>query len=617
MLTPSGKPAGNIDKIMLLSRWARHLHENGHSMIYAGMGKPTLATNESAASAALRYWSEIQFSSQNAHHFYRNNENNPETRNSLAKMGGVIDYGDPQGDFDARQTMAKALTKWYQGKINILPQDILFTVGGAGAIHTTLKFINKDSSNGRIITPFPHYSLYANSVENTFLHPINVMKQPGYRLTAKALEESIQSALSKVKVDGRKVSAFLFNDPNNPLGTIVSEKEWTEIAEILRQYPGIPIILDEAYAEMRLDGKHYKSLLEVAPDLQDRIILFRSATKALSAAGQRMAIIFTKNPNWMEKLIANNVNTCGHAARIEQKVFAAALENFSKADREELAAFYGPQVQLANQRLANMGASLPDPQYKVEGTFYTLADMSDLFGLELPAEAEKALGKKGIVETGEDVTYYLLFKGVMLAPLCYFGANPKNGFMRITCSGGDAEINALCDVLEKILSEARLIKVKDIQKQVRSCLEILDALDTKSATAIREKYQTQLNSNSPRSNGVDLKKLLESLKSCLEETHHSLMGAKHKLSMLRRGFDEGRYAKRVQCLYRKHSAKSHLTKLKQEQAIQWEKWVKSTYQHLPPLCDALLKFSPLQRYEFKPWREYLKESAIVAPSLKT
>ncbi|MFX7739893.1 aminotransferase class I/II-fold pyridoxal phosphate-dependent enzyme, partial [Acinetobacter baumannii] len=80
-------------------------------------------------------------------------------------------------------------------------------------------------------------------------------------------------------------------DPNNPLGTIIEDSELYSIAEILRKHTDILIILDEAYAEMRLDGQQHMSLLRIAPDLSSRIVLMRSATKALSAAGERMAAL--------------------------------------------------------------------------------------------------------------------------------------------------------------------------------------------------------------------------------------------------------------------------------------------------------------------------------------
>lgn len=458
MLTPEGQPAGTLDKITLLAMWSRYLHAQGRSVITSCMGKPTFALNSYAASFAARHWSCVQFVAQEVHHYFRSNPDSPYTRDRIVQMDGAIDYGDPQGDEGARCLMAKALTRWYHNRVAIEPNHLLFTVGGVAGIHIILDVLHERAPEGKVITPFPHYPLYATTNKSIQLHSIPVMDEPGYRLTAYALEKSIEHNKPN------QIAAFLFCDPNNPLGTIISPEEWQAIAVVLKHHPRVPIILDEAYAEMRLDGQAHQSLLTVAPELYARIVLLRSATKGLSAAGQRMAVLATPDGTLMSELIAKNVSIYGHAPRVEQRVFAEALHHFNETDRSDLAAFYAPQVKLALRRLKAMGAMMPDPKYNVEGTFYVLADLSALLGLALPQEVAYVLGKTGYIETDEDIAYYLLFKGVSIAPLSYFGASSHAGFMRITCSGGDSEINTLCNILETTLEMARKLKKQVMQQ---------------------------------------------------------------------------------------------------------------------------------------------------------
>lgn len=465
ILTPEGQPAGDLDKITLLAMWSRHLRKQERLVITSNMGKPTFALNGHAASLAAQHWSQLQLAVQKAHHCFRSNPDSALTRDLIVQMASAIDYGDPQGDAEARELMAKALNRWYKQRIEVEPQHLLFTVGGAAAIHIALHVLHEQAPDAKVITPFPHYSLYATTNKSLQLHPIPVMDEPGYRLTAKALTKSLAR-------NNHPIAAFLFCDPNNPLGTLVSPEEWQSIAAVLQYYPKVPILLDEAYAEMRLDGQAHQSLLTVAPELYPRTILLRSATKGLSAAGQRMAVLITPDAALMSKLVVKNVSIYGHAPRIEQYIFASALNSFNENDRKDLAAFYAPQVKLAQNRLKAMGAAMPDPLYQVEGTFYVLADLSALLGLELSAEAAYVLGKSGPMETDEDIAYYLLFKGLSIAPLSYFGAAPQAGFMRITCSGGDSEINALCDILQKALVQARKMKKQIKQKGILSSSEI-------------------------------------------------------------------------------------------------------------------------------------------------
>jgi len=144
MLTPEGLSAHKIDKIMLLAMWTNYVQkERAHHLldtpevpvvIFAGMGKPTYPLNTHTRQFFADYWGR--------------------------HSGAAIDYGHPQGDVDARQIMAKAMTHWYETDID--ESNILFTVGGAGSlksIFSALKTLHNDESNFRVITPFPYYTL--------------------------------------------------------------------------------------------------------------------------------------------------------------------------------------------------------------------------------------------------------------------------------------------------------------------------------------------------------------------------------------------------------------------------------------------------------------------------
>src|SRR5690606_1534019 len=143
-------------------------------------------------------------------------------------------------------------------------------------LHCIFSAINKRIPDGMIVTPFPHYALYVGPQGKNRLFPIPVMKEKGYRLTAKSLAQALEAATAEAKKRGTKLSTFLLCDPNNPLGTALDEVELKKIAKVLKNYPDLFIVLDEAYAEMRLKGKFSVSLLSVAPELKDRIILMRS-----------------------------------------------------------------------------------------------------------------------------------------------------------------------------------------------------------------------------------------------------------------------------------------------------------------------------------------------------
>lgn len=446
MLTPCGRPADKIEKVMLLNLWCNALQdERAYStkkFIVAGLGKPTYPTHPETTSAYLSYWRKIAALTKEWHSTSNHDES------------AAIHYGDPRGDLEAKTKMSQAMSRWYQAQIH--PEHILFTIGGLGGLRVIFETLNERYQGlpaYRVLTPFPHYSFYATNPQHR-LHPIHVMNQIGYKLTASALESSIKKAYQLAKIDHAWPKAIILCNPSNPLGHIIAEAELIKIAEILRGYPELHIIFDEAYAEMC--SSTMPSFLNIAPDLKDRVIILRSATKALSTAGERMAVLLAFDAQLMHEILMKNISFCIHAPRSAQFAYAQTMLHFDDNARQKLSRYYQDKVDYVLDRLRKMGAAMPDPEYKVEATFYALGNFTDLLGLDLPQETQVALQKTGKVSTGEDIAYYLLFKdALMITPLSYFGLSKHCAYMRITCSGSQQELKILMDRLEHRLVEAR------------------------------------------------------------------------------------------------------------------------------------------------------------------
>lgn len=453
MLTPYGQPAQRIEKLMLLAMWANFLateqtNSEGFSeqFIFAGVGKPTYPIHHRTASAYKKYWGRMEKLALQWH------------GDSDFDDDCAIDYGNPFGDLQAKTIMAQAMSRWYETAIT--PCNVLFTVGGIGGLNLIFEVLNDFNPDSyRVITPFPHYTAYNNS--HHILHPIDVMKEAGYQLTAVALENSIKEAYCLARKDNAYPKAVVVCNPSNPLGTIIHEDEIKKIAEVLRKHPDLYLILDEAYAEMNFIAM--PSFIKIAPDLKKRTLILRTATKALSAAGERMAILLAFDAHLINELVRHKITTYLHAPRSAQIAYAETMLAFNDEDRLKMSSYYQQKVDYVIKRLHAMGAAMPDERYKVEGTFYALGDFSDLFGMEMPDEAKRALPEASIIQTGEDLVYSLLFKdSIMVAPLSYFGMSKDCGYIRLTCSGKDNQLIALMDRLENRLKQARLFKSKPI-----------------------------------------------------------------------------------------------------------------------------------------------------------
>lgn len=442
MFKPNGMSAKNSDPVVLMNIWAHHLEKRSttqRKMIFAGMGKPGYILNEDIAHAAMNYWeSSIDHI---AHDRSVIDEHSKKAHATTYSLLSPIDYGLPGGDDKAKGLMAKALTNWYE--IAIDPEEVIFSVGGIAALRMIFRMVHEQKAAGKIITPLPYYPFYNNPIHQNTLLCIDLLNEPGYRLTADALNRCLQRV-----TDMDTISAFLFCDPCNPLGFTVGREEWKKIAVILQSTPdNIPIIVDEAYAELVFASKHI-SLLTVAPELKKRLIVLRSATKGFSASGERMAIMLCFNESWREELLNETMLTYLHAPISTQAAYAHAMYEFTEEKRKNLSRYYETQVAFVKERLNTMRIALPDTHYIIDGTFYILADLSALLGEPIPTAAEQALGKKGRATTDVDICYSLLFeKQIMVCPLSFFGVDPQRGYVRITCSYGISVLKELLDRL--------------------------------------------------------------------------------------------------------------------------------------------------------------------------
>ena len=566
--TPDGQPAGNIDRLMLLYLWAEHLKTRrrplsiqkqpspiNNQVIIAAIGKPTAPLHDAVSRSLSEYWSQHR--------------------------QVAIGYGDPKGDLDAREIMARAMTNWYQTQVS--SEHILFTVGGAGALHTIFSALDEQYQHlpsYRVITPFPHYTLYRNNRHR--LHPIDVMQEKGYQLTAERVEQSIQQAYQLAENDYCLPVALLLCDPYNPLGTTIDDATLNKLADLMKKYHKLTIILDEAYAEMVINGKQHTSLLRIAPDLMERIIVLRSATKALSAAGERMAIIICANQSLMARLVEKNIQNCGHAPRSLQHAYADTMSRFEERDRLDIANHYKPKIDYVRDRLKKMGAAMPDDHYQVSGTFYVMGDFSWLLGLALPPSTAKALRQSNdTMKTDEDIAYALLFEdAVTITPLSYFGVDPKKGYLRITCSSDDDELTLLMDRLESRLMTAFEMKRIQAQNDIDALLNSMKPHDATQHQQLHTAFMAICQQNAS---------------TCLELRTQvtELLALWGKLKQFSAP-DQEKSATKIQSHYRGYLARKHMCE--EKKAIH-QAWLQYINQHNKnsSLYAKLIRFSLAER----------------------
>jgi len=156
------------------------------------------------------------------------------------------------------------------------PEEILMTVGAAGAINVVMKALLDPGDEVLILAPFfVEYHFY---VDNHGGVTKIVSTAADFSLDLVAIEAAISE----------KTKAIIINSPNNPTGQIYSAAELAGLGAILARAPQtIYLISDEPYRKIVYDNHPVPSVFAACPNA----IIVSSYSKDLSLPGERIGYI--------------------------------------------------------------------------------------------------------------------------------------------------------------------------------------------------------------------------------------------------------------------------------------------------------------------------------------
>lgn len=185
----------------------------------------------------------------------------------------------PNGGFpDVRAAVAENLSA--ESGTQFSANEILMTVGAAGAINTILRSILDDSDEVVVIAPyFAEYVFYVQ-------HQTGVVKEA-------TCDENWLPDLTSLKSSiSAKTRAVIINSPNNPTGVIYPAETIAAISNVLQEAEKefgteIYLISDEPYRKLIYTDDAYPFIFEHHP----RTIVATSHSKDLGLAGERIGYI--------------------------------------------------------------------------------------------------------------------------------------------------------------------------------------------------------------------------------------------------------------------------------------------------------------------------------------
>jgi aspartate aminotransferase len=324
--------------------------------------------------------------------------------------------------------LRKAIARQVNGDLgqNYSFQQATVTAGAKFIVFSALQMICDPGDE--VIIPAPYWVSYPTMVELADAVPVIVTPETGNKITGTALRSAITD----------KTKALILNSPSNPTGDMYSVQELSELAVVLREYPKLVVLSDDIYNRLVFNERGLAPhLLEVAPDLVDRVVLINGASKSYSMTGWRIG--WALGPEQLIRAMSDyQSQSVSCASGFSQKAAIVAIEQGDTLlveSRQLLRA----RRDFAFERLTKMSGvrcALP------EGAFYIWPDVSFYFG--------KKWDGQEIRDSRDFARCFLDAYNVAAVPGYEFGADP---FIRISYALGQERMAEALNRLEKFLSE--------------------------------------------------------------------------------------------------------------------------------------------------------------------
>ena len=262
MTTPSISRRGNEiqeSPIRKLAPLASDAVSRGISIHHLNIGQPDIPT-------PIEFWDAVK-----------------------SNMNTVLAYGPSIGIPALRESICSYYSR---SGISIEPDQVMITTGGSEAVIFSMMATCDPGDEVICFEPFyTNYNGFA-TLSDVKLVPITSSAENGFHLPP---TEEITSKITD------RTRAILICNPNNPTGTILTDTEIADLADIVSRH-NLFLLADEVYRDFAFDGREHSSILEF-PEIADRAVVMDSISKRFSSCGARLGNIVTRNKSLMSTFV--------------------------------------------------------------------------------------------------------------------------------------------------------------------------------------------------------------------------------------------------------------------------------------------------------------------------
>ena len=380
-----------------MTKKARELAAQGHKVISLSVGEPDFKTPAHICEAAKK-----------------------------AIDDGFHGYSPVAGYPDLRMAIANKLKR--DNNLEWGSENIVVSTGAKHSLANAIAALINPGDEVIIFSPYwVSYSEMVKLAEGT-----SVVVQGAFDNNFKVTPEQFEAAITP------KTKMVMFASPNNPTGSVYTESELRDIANVVARHENIFVLADEIYEYINFtQGGHFS--IGSIPEIKERVITVNGVAKGHAMTGWRIGFIAAAKwiADGIEKLqgqVTSGTNS------IAQKAAVAAF-NGSLDHAYEMKAAYDRRRKLVVEKLREI------PGFKVnmpDGAFYAFPDISYYFG--------KTDGTTVINDSDDFCSWLLADAFVATVAGSGFGAPDC---MRISTAAADEQLVEACDRIKAAVAKLK------------------------------------------------------------------------------------------------------------------------------------------------------------------
>ena len=258
--------------------------------------------------------------------------------------------------------LRKEVCNYYQRRFGLeyAPDEVLVAPGAKPLLYEALQMFVDPGDEVLLFSP-----AWVSYVEQVHLAGGKDVIVDTLKTDLIPTKEAIEAVLSD------KTVGMIINSPSNPSGAIYNEETLKMIADVARE-KDLWIIFDEIYERLVYAPAKHVNILNVAPDLRDKVIIINGASKAYAMTGWRIGYALAPKP-LIAKMNTLQTHLTSNASSIAQWAAWGAVKD-ADPDVEKM------REAFEERRGVILGLVRDMPYVKVrdpEGAFYIFIDVRE------------------------------------------------------------------------------------------------------------------------------------------------------------------------------------------------------------------------------------------------